>query len=58
MPLVQYLKDTRVELKHVTWPSRRQTVTATLLVVAFSVFGALFLGFFDALFGAALQWLF
>ena len=48
--LTQYIKDTRGELKHVSWPTRKQTVIFTALVVVVSIFVAAFLGAFDFLF--------
>lgn len=48
--LVDYLKGTKVELGYVNWPTKRQTVNFTLLVIGVSLFVAFFLGFFDKLF--------
>jgi preprotein translocase subunit SecE len=48
--IIQYLKDTRSELRHVSWPSRRQALTYTILVIVISVVTSLYLGFFDFLF--------
>ena len=50
MSLITYLKETRAELKHVSWPTRKQTLTFTVIVIVFSLFTAAFLGFFDTLF--------
>lgn len=47
---IQYLKDTRGEFKHVSWPTSKQTTVFTILVVAISLFTAAFLGFFDFIF--------
>ena len=47
---VNYIKETRVELKSVQWPARSQTLKYTLLVIAVSVVTAVFLGFFDMVF--------
>ena len=52
---VQYLKDTRGELKHVSWPTQRQTIIYTVLVIIISIFTAAFLGLFDFLFTEALN---
>lgn len=49
MALIQYLKDTRGELNHVAWPTRVQTLVFTFLVIALSVFIALYLGLADYL---------
>ncbi len=54
MSLMQYLKDTSGELKHVAWPTRAQTIIYTILVVILSIFVALYLGFFDYVFTTGL----
>ena len=54
MNLIQYLKETRAELRHVSWPSRRETTVFTAVVIAVSLATALYLGFFDYLFSLAL----
>lgn len=54
--LINYLKDTRAELKHVSWPTQRQAVIYTALIIAVSVVVALTLGLFDFLFTQALDW--
>lgn len=48
--LFNYLRDTRAELKHVSWPTQKQTVMYTTVVIAISIVTALYLGFFDFLF--------
>jgi preprotein translocase subunit SecE len=45
-----YIKETREELKHVSWPTQKQTIMYTATVVVVSVIVSLFLGFFDFLF--------
>ena len=52
--LGQYLQDTRMELRHVAWPTRLQTIVYAVLVGAISVVVALYLGFFDFLFSSGL----
>jgi preprotein translocase subunit SecE len=47
---VQYIKDVRAEMKHVNWPTRRQVVVYTVMVVLISFVVAYYLGLFDALF--------
>ena len=47
--IVEYLKETKTELKHVIWPTRAQTIAFTLIVIALSILVAYFLGFFDFL---------
>lgn len=50
----EYLKDTKTELKHVTWPKRGQIISYTLIVVVLSALIAYFLGIFDYLFSFGL----
>ena len=53
--ITEYLKETKAELKHVNWPSRKQTIYYTLIVVALSVVVAYFLGIFDFIFSKGLE---
>ena len=53
---INYLKDTLAELKHVSWPTRAQTIVYTVLVVVVSLLTALFLGAFDFGFSRGLNW--
>ncbi len=54
MALMQYLRDTKSELNHVSWPTRTQTAIFTALVMIISVIVSLYLGVFDYLFTNAL----
>ena len=54
-PFVQYLRDTRGELRHVAWPTRTQTIVYAVLVAALSVGIAVYLGLFDLLFTNGLK---
>lgn len=58
MSLNTYIKETQAEMKHVSWPTRSQTVLYTLLVIAISVAVSFYLGFLDAAFSALLGKLF
>lgn len=55
MKIIDYIKETKGELKHVSWSTRRQTIIYTLIVIAISVAVAVFLGFFDFIFTETLQ---
>ena len=55
MKLIDYIKDTRGELKHVSWPTQRQATAFTILVILISLFTAFFLGFFDFIFTTLLD---
>ncbi|PCI30867.1 preprotein translocase subunit SecE [Candidatus Kaiserbacteria bacterium] len=53
--LIQYVRDTRAEMKHVSWPTQRQTGIFTVLVILVSAVVASFLGVFDTLFSGLLN---
>jgi preprotein translocase subunit SecE len=53
--LGEYLKETKAELKHVSWPSKNQAVLFTVIVVVFSIIVAIFLGAFDYIFTIGLK---
>jgi preprotein translocase subunit SecE len=55
--IIQYLRDTRAELRHVAWPTTQQTVVYTALVVGISIIVAAFTGGVDYLLTTALNWL-
>jgi len=48
--IVRYLKETRAELRKVTWPSREEAINLTIIVVAVTTAMAAFLGVIDYLF--------
>ena len=48
--LINYLKETRQEMRHVNWPTRKNTILFTLLVIGVSAAVAVFLGFLDFVF--------
>ena len=47
---VGYLKEVVRELKKVSWPSRKQTVNKTTLVIVISMLLAIYLGGLDFIF--------
>lgn len=47
---IEYIKESKGELAHISWPTRRQAVGFTILVIVLSVATALYLGAFDTLF--------
>ena len=47
MSLSSYIKATKSELKHVSWPTRRQTIDFTVIVIGLSVVVGALLGLFD-----------
>ncbi|MBI1957004.1 MAG: preprotein translocase subunit SecE [Candidatus Niyogibacteria bacterium] len=55
--LTDYLKSARLEVKNVNWPTRRETVQFTILVIAVSALVAAYLGALDLLFIRVIEWL-
>ena len=55
MGLIQYVKETRGELKHVSWPTRKQATVFTVVVVIISLATAAYLGLFDWIFTSILE---
>ena len=44
---IEFLREVKVELKKVTWPTRKQTTGTTIVVIIFVFVVAAFLGLFD-----------
>jgi preprotein translocase subunit SecE len=57
MSLVSYLKETAAEVKHISWPSTKQAIIYTILIIVFSAFVAVYLGVFDAIFSRIINFL-
>ncbi|HCJ52852.1 MAG: preprotein translocase subunit SecE [Candidatus Kerfeldbacteria bacterium RIFCSPLOWO2_01_FULL_48_11] len=47
--IAQYIRESRDELRKVLWPSRKETLRHTLLVIGVSLGVAIFLGIADFL---------
>jgi preprotein translocase subunit SecE len=54
MKIADYVKETKAEMAHVTWPSRKQALTYAAAVVGVSVATALLLALFDLIFSRLL----
>mgnify|MGYP003395493387 CR=1 FL=1 len=54
--LINYLKDTKTELKHVSWPTGKQALVYTALIIAVSVVVAVLLVVFDFFLTWVLNW--
>ncbi len=55
MNIFNFLRDVKGEMKHVNWPTRKQTVTYTLLVIVVSIFVAAYVGVFDHIFTLGIE---
>ena len=51
----EYIKSTRIELRHTAWPTQFQTIVYTALVIGVSIVVALYIGFFDFFFTRGLE---
>ncbi|OGY09323.1 MAG: preprotein translocase subunit SecE [Candidatus Blackburnbacteria bacterium RIFCSPHIGHO2_01_FULL_43_15b] len=52
---ITFLTEVITELKKVVWPSRNQTIQATVLVIAISLIVGLYVGGLDYIFTTALN---
>lgn len=53
--IVIFFKEARIEMLKVNWPTKKQTVNYTLLVIIVSLAVAAFLGSLDYVFGQVLR---
>jgi preprotein translocase subunit SecE len=54
MKITEYVKETRAEMAHVSWPTRKQAISYALAVIIVSLLTALFLSLFDYIFSRLL----
>ncbi len=55
MGALEYIKETRAEMRHVTWPTRSQVVVFTFAVIGMSIIAGIYLGLFDFVFTRGLE---
>ena len=53
--LTTYLRESVSEMKKVSWPTKKQTTTYTLIVIGMSLGTAIFLGVLDYFFNIGLE---
>jgi preprotein translocase subunit SecE len=53
--VITYLKESKAEIKKVTWPTQQTVKRFTVLVILLSIATAVFLGALDMAFGWALR---
>lgn len=53
--LINFIKEARIELFKVNWPTKKQTVNYTLIVIGISVAVAIFLWGLDKIFSYFLE---
>jgi len=55
MNIVSYLKQVKTEAKKVNWPTKKDTIRYSLLVIGISLVVAVFLGGLDLIFKEVLR---
>lgn len=55
--LIKYFNDTASEMKQVTWPTQRQALFYTVLVVVISALVAMYISAFDYLFSEVVKFI-
>lgn len=55
MNILNFLKEVKGEMKHVNWPTRKQTTMYSILVIVVSLFVAAYVGVFDHLFTLGIE---
>ncbi len=53
--IVQFIKESKEELKKVNWPTKKQTINYSVAVIVISIAVALFLGALDYIFSGLLK---
>jgi preprotein translocase subunit SecE len=54
-PISKYIRETRGELRKVTWPTREESQRLTAIVIGVTVVMAIFLGLLDFVFSSGVQ---
>jgi preprotein translocase subunit SecE len=53
--ITEFLRDVKIELGRVSWPTKKQTTQYTMVVILMSLAVAAFLASWDAIFGFILN---
>ena len=53
--VARYVRETRGEIRKVTWPTRQESQRLTAIVLGVTAFMAIFLGILDFMFSNAVQ---
>lgn len=53
--IVIFLKEVKMEMKKVNWPTKKETIRYTLIVIAISIAVAIYLGGLDFIFTTILN---
>ena len=55
--IIRFFKEAIAELRKVVWPTRKQAIRLTLIVIGVVVAAALFLGGFDLIFSRIIRFI-
>lgn len=55
MSIISYIKEVKAETKNIKWPTRKQVVGYTVIVIVLSILLAIYIGSLDALFARLLS---
>jgi preprotein translocase subunit SecE len=55
MKFFTYIKESFGEIKHIKWPTKKETAAYTVAVIAIALLVAYYLGVFDFIFSKALE---
>ena len=55
MKLVTYLKEVKNEMKHVSWPTRKQALVFTVITIVIALVTSAYLGLLDFIFTRVLS---
>ncbi|MFH0969706.1 MAG: preprotein translocase subunit SecE [Patescibacteria group bacterium] len=53
--IITFFKEAKVEMMKVNWPTKKQTINYTMIVIGLSLCVAAFLGSLDYVFGQVLK---
>lgn len=55
MSIISYIKEVKSETKNIKWPTRKQVISYTLIVIVLSLILAAYVGALDAAFARLLS---
>ena len=55
MSIISYIKEVKAETKNIKWPTKKQVINYTIVVIVLSILLAAYVGALDALFAKILS---
>lgn len=53
----KFIREVRTEIGKVTWPTRKETIVSTVMVLVLSLIAALFFLAVDGIFASVISWI-